>query len=202
MNVKTQVSPEPGSRQALTFINIHENKAGTTAYVWFDDAQEVRRFDVSQEFLKFSDCFDKDWTSQLRLKGEMTFIRDEFTDGDAPEKCPLSIDQIDLHAVPEKHKYSNKEQAQSQRRLSHLLILMADTFRPGGTSVSDIDGGENDLLTNLTGRSGRNHVEHVSVVPGAIHVICPTLMPRFDETDLRVEMEVMSKIHDCSLARL
>ena len=171
MHVKIQVFLEPGSRQALTFINIHVNEAGATAYDGFDGVQELRRFVVSQEFLQFFDCFDQNWTSQLRLKGAMTFIRDEFLDGDAPENYPPSIDQIDLHAVLEKYKYSNKEQAQRQRSLAHLLILMADTFGSGGRSVSDIDGGEDDILTSLTGRSGRNYIWHVPVMPDAIQVL-------------------------------
>jgi hypothetical protein len=106
--------------------------------VGFVDVQQLRRFVVSLEFLQSFDHYDLNWSAGLRVKGAMTLIRDKFIDGDAPEKHPLSIDNIDFHAaVKDKRKYGSKEQAQRDKRMAHLLILVVDTPGSGGEPVSD-----------------------------------------------------------------
>jgi hypothetical protein len=155
--------------------------------VGFDDVQQLRRFVVSPEFLQFFDHYDLKWSAALRVKGAMAFIRDEFLDGDAPEKHSLSIDDIGLHAAKDKRKYTNKEQPQRDRRMVHLLILMVKTFGSGGEPVSDIDG-EKDFSASLMGRPKRNHGESVPTVPAGIEVLRPTLMPfGLEETETDLE---------------
>jgi hypothetical protein len=115
--------------------------------VGFDDVQQLRRFVVYPEFLQFFDQYDSNWSTGLRVKGAMAFIRDEFLDGDAPEKYPLSLDDIGLHAAKDRRKYTSKEQAQRDRRMAHLLILVVKTFGSGGEPVSDRQAEEIGLAT-------------------------------------------------------
>jgi hypothetical protein len=117
LNIKNQVFLEPGRRNELKFISIHEDDAGTAAYVGFDDVQQLRRFVVSSEFLNFS-------TNTVRLELERGITR-ETHDEIHPRrvsrrrrsrKISPVIDDIGLHAAKDKRKYTNKEQAQRDKR--------------------------------------------------------------------------------------